>query len=279
MGKSTLLNRLIGHKLSITSRKPQTTRHALLGIKTRGRDQILYVDTPGLHRRPEKRLGRRLNLEALRTLREVDVVLFLIEAGGWRMGDEHVREQLQGTSAPVFLLLNKVDKLSRKSDLLPVLKDVQTRGTWAEIMPVSAHSGDNLDHMEEVIGRYLPEQSWCYPPDQLSDRPERFFAAEIIREKLMRNLEQELPYNTAVIVDQYEDSARGVRVHATIWIDRPGQKAIVIGKQGAMLKRIGERARRDIEALVGKRVHLETWVKVRSGWADNAQRLHELGLS
>ncbi len=279
VGKSTLLNKLLGQKLSITSRKPQTTRHVLLGIKTRGRDQILYVDTPGLHRSPEKQLGHRLNQEALRTLQDVDMVLFLIEAGGWRAGDEHVREQLLGVSAPVFLLLNKVDKIRKKSDIFPILKQLQTRGSWVEIIPVSARSGDNLEHLEEVIGRYLPEQSWQYPPDQLSDRPERFFVAEIIREKLMRNLEQELPYHTAVIVDQYEDSAQGVRVHATIWIDRPGQKAIVIGKQGAMLKLVGEHARRDIETLVGKRVYLETWVKVRSRWADNAQRLHELGFS
>jgi len=279
VGKSTLLNKLIGRKLSITSRKPQTTRHALLGIKTRGMNQILYVDTPGLHRSPEKHLGRYLNREAMRTLRDVDVILFLIEAAGWRRGDEHVWKQLRGIPAPILLLLNKVDKLKQKKELLPLLKQLQTHGPWAEIIPVSARNGDNLDHMEDVISRHLPGQSWLYPPDQLSDRPERFFAAEVIREKLMRNLEQELPYHTAVIVDKYEDSAHDVHLHATIWVERPGQKAIVIGKQGAMLKLIGERARRDIEALVGKRVHLKTWVKVRGGWTDDVQQLRELGFS
>lgn len=279
VGKSTLLNRLVGHKLSITSRKPQTNRHALLGIKTRAENQILYVDTPGLHRGPERQLGHCLNREALRVLRDVDVVLFLIEAAGWHKGDDHVQEQLRDVHAPVLLLPNKVDKLKRKGELLPLLKQVETRGAWAEIIPVSARRGDNLDRLEEAICRHLPRQTWLYPPDQLSDRPERFFAAEIVREKLVRNLEQELPYHTAVVVDKYEESARGVRVDATIWVERPGQKAIVIGRRGAMLKLIGERARRDIEALVGRRVHLKTWVKVRSGWTDDARRLRELGLS
>ena len=278
VGKSTLLNRLTGQKLSITSRKPQTTRQRILGIRTQGSDQVIYVDTPGLHARPHKTLNRRMQREALGALEGIDLILFVVLGAHWTESDEYVLQQLQGSPVPVILVVNKVDKFADKRELLPVLEQLATKGHFAEIVPVSARTGENVDELQRCIAARLPQREHIFPEDQVSDRSERFFVAELIREKLIRLLGQELPYSTSVIVDEFAEHPRLVNIGATIWVERSGQKPIVIGRGGEMLRRIGEQARRDIERFLGKKVFLQTWVKVREYWADDGNLLRQLGL-
>lgn len=278
VGKSTLLNRLTGQKLSITSRKPQTTRQRILGIRTHGGDQVIYVDTPGLQARPHKTLNRRMQREALGALEGIDLILFVVLGARWTDGDDYVSQQLQQSSVPVILVVNMVDKFADKRELLPVLEQLAAKNHFVEIVPVSARTGENVDELQRCITSRLPQREHIFPDDQVSDRSERFFVAELIREKLIRLLGQELPYSTSVIVDEFVEYPHIVNISAIIWVERSGQKPIVIGHGGAMLRRIGELARRDIERFLGKKVFLQTWVKVRENWADDGNLLQQLGL-
>lgn len=277
VGKSTLLNHLLGQKLSITSRKPQTTRHLLQGIKTVAQGQMIFVDTPGLHTDGKKAMNRYLNKAAASALAGVDVVVWLIEALVFGDEEENILGLLQNAGVPVVLAVNKVDQLEDKAALLPFLQQVSERYAFADIVPLSALKGDNLEALENSVLALLPEREALYPEDQITDRPERFFVAEIIREKLIRSLGQELPHAITVEIERYKVEGRLVRIAALIWVERDGQKAIVIGKDGSLLKKVGERSRHDIEAFLEQKVFLQLWVKVRKGWADDERALHSLG--
>jgi len=277
VGKSTLLNCLLGQKLSITSRRPQTTRHRIIGIKTLPDTQILYVDTPGLHRREPRAINRYLNRAADAAIRDVDVVVFVIEGTRWTDEDEWVLERLKDTKVPVILALNKVDRLKDKSALLAHLKSLETKRSFDQLVPLSARSGENVQSLEDRIIDLLPHAPPLYSDDQLTDRSGRFLAAELIREKLFRRLGQELPYGLTVAIEKFKQKEEVAEIHALIWVEKSSQKAIVIGKAGALLKAVGTSARRDMEALFGCKVRLQLWVKVKKGWTDDERALLSLG--
>lgn len=277
VGKSTLLNRLLGQKLSITSRRPQTTRWNLLGIKTGSGYQAVYVDTPGIQNRSRGALNRFMNKEVGGALASVDLILFLVEALKWTKADAHALQVTTGLSAPVLLVINKIDQVKDRSLLLPFMERLAQMMRFVEIIPVSARRDENLDRLKKAVVKLLPAGPPSFPEDQLSDRNERFFAAEMIREKLTRRLGAEVPYRLSVTIDQFRESGAIVHIHATIWVETSGQKAIVIGRQGRVLKCVGEDARRDMESMFGRRVNLHTWVKVKRGWTADARVLQQLG--
>jgi GTPase len=276
VGKSTLLNHILGAKLSITSRKAQTTRHRLLGIHTTDDAQFLFVDTPGFQLRHVNALNRGMNRTVRQVMAEVDVVLFVVEATRFGEEDRKVVEILP-TSTPVLLVVNKADLLADKGEVLPYIQEHAASFGFADIVPVSAKRSLNLDDLLSVIRRYLPEQPAIYGIDELTDRNERFLAAEILREKIFRLLGEELPYSVAVEIEKFEQEGGLRRIHAAIIVDKEGQKPILIGKSGEKLKRISTEARQDMEKLFGGKVWLETWVKVRGGWADSERALKSLG--
>lgn len=276
VGKSTLMNRLVGAKLSITSKKAQTTRHRIHGILTTGRCQYVFVDTPGFQTQHKNALNRAMNRTVTGALADVDVVLFVIEAGRWREEDRAVLAKLQADS-PVILVINKTDRLKDKGQLLPFIARLAAEHPFAEIVPISAERGDNLDALLGATGKYLPAAEPIFDADDLTDRSERFLAAEILREKLFRNLGEELPYGIAVEIEKYEEVEGVRRIHAAIIVDRDAHKAIVIGKGGERMKRVASDARKDMERLFDGKVWLETWVKVKSGWADDERALRSLG--
>ena len=278
VGKSTLLNRVLGQKVSITSRKPQTTRYAILGIKTSGNDQAVYVDTPGLRGAEGRALNRALNRAACGAIDEVHVLVFLIEALRWTDADQYVLARIRHRCQPVILAINKVDRVGDKRLLLPFLDQVGGLMEFAEVIPVSSAKGDNIAALEEAVLHLLPEGVHVFPDDQLTDRSERFFAAELIREKLLRILGAEVPHRLSVVIDEFECAPDLDRICATIWVERRGQKRIVIGQGGAVLKRVGEEARLDMERMFGRRVFLRTWVKVKEHWSDDVRSLQRLGL-
>lgn len=277
VGKSTLLNHLLGQKISITSRKPQTTRHRILGVATREEVQIVYVDTPGLHRSEGKALNRVMNRAALAAMRDVDAVLFVVDRLAWTEGDEQALEAVRRARKPTLLVINKTDRLEDRAALLPHIELLRGKHDFAAIVPVSALRGSNLDALEREIGALLPMAEHLFPEDQVTDRSERFMVAEIVREKLVRQLGEELPYASAVQIEEFRVEREVVHIAALILVDKPGQKAIVIGQGGARLKRVGAEARADIERLLGAKVMLRLWVKVRSGWADDERALASLG--
>ena len=277
VGKSTLLNYLVGQKVSITSSKPQTTRHRVIGIKTAEGAQAIYVDTPGLHGGRGRAIDRAMSRAALGALQDVDLVVFVVEALRWTGDDARVAERLRDLRVPVILAVNKVDRVERKEDLLPYLEELGTRGSFAEVIPVSARAGIQLDVLEREVGRRLPESAPLFSTDQVTDRSERFLAGEIIREKLMRRLGQEVPYRLTVEIERFSEEGATTKIDAVIWVEKPGQKAIVIGAEGKMLKAVGEEARADIERMLEKRVYLGLWVKVREGWSDDDRALRQLG--
>ena len=277
VGKSTLLNRILGQKISITSRRPQTTRHRILGIKTGPSVQTVYVDTPGIHAYSGRAMNRHMNRAASNALQEVDVVVFLVEGLRWLPDDELVLDKIRRMNAPVVLAVNKVDLVSNKEELLPVLQDLSEKYPFKQIIPVSATSGENLAALESCIESLLPEAPPFFPEDQVTDRSERFLVAELVREKLFRKLGKELPYGLSVEIEQFRSEPRITTIHALIWVERQSQKNIVIGRQGRVLKEVGSLARKDIEALLGNRINLKQWVKVKEGWADNEQALRSLG--
>jgi GTPase len=278
VGKSTLLNNLLEQKLSIVSRKPQTTRWNLLGIKTTSDAQIIFIDTPGLQKNPKLALNQHMNKEVSNTLGHIDIILFVVEALKWNELDENVVNLLKNTSsAQIFLVLNKVDKISNKNDLLSFIDSVSKEIHFKEIIPVSATKGDGLKELETSIIKNLPVSTALFPEDQITDRSERFFAAEFIREKLMTRLSDELPYHLSITIDEFKEKNNVLHIHACIWVERKGQKSIVIGKEGSVLKAVGKEARKDLEEMFDKKVNLKTWVKVKKKWTDSEQALKQFG--
>ncbi len=276
-GKSTLMNALIGEKISITAHRPQTTRHQILGIKTTADYQCVFIDTPGIHDSNHKAIHRYMNRAATSILDDADVICLLLDASKINQQDEKIMSQLQGREN-LLLVLNKIDKLDRNA-CLPILKKVSAKLPQAEIVPLSALKGDNLEHFEMLLTDQLPVAEPHFPSDQLTDKSMRFIAAEIVREKLFRDLGQELPYSITVNVDHYIEETDLTRISATIWVERDSQKSIVIGKGGAQLKRVGSLARADLEHLITTKVYLQLWVKVRQDWADDEQSLAAFGYS
>lgn len=278
VGKSTLINRVLGQKLCITSRRPQTTRHRILGIKTTDQGQFIYVDTPGLHSDNKKAMNRYMNRAASSSIEDVDVILFVVEGLKWTDEDKKVLKRLQEDArAPVILVLNKADKLSDKGALLPQIQELSSQYEFAAVVPISARKGMNTDVLEQEIAKLMPAGEMIYDEDQLTDRSSRFLAAEIVREKLFRYLGKELPYSITVEVELFEEEDGMFRISAVVYVERSGQKSIVIGKKGEQLKRIGQDAREEMEQLFGCKVFLQVWVKVREGWSDNERMLKNLG--
>lgn len=276
VGKSTLMNRLIGQKISITSRKAQTTRHRVTGIYTDELSQLIFVDTPGFQTEHSGAMNDALNTSVRQTLSTVDVVLFVIEAGYFDKRDERVLELLP-KNRPVYLVLNKLDTVANREKLFAFLQEMSERFDFAGMVPVSAQKGTQVPKLITAIRHDLPEGIPLYPEDQITDKSERFLASEIVREKLFRLLGDELPYGLAVEIEQFEQEGRLRRIHAAVIVDRDSHKAMVIGKRGEKLKRVGTEARQDMEKLFDGKVYLEIWVKVKSGWADDVRMLRELG--
>ncbi|RDE31854.1 GTPase Era [Parageobacillus thermoglucosidasius] len=278
VGKSTFLNRVIGQKIAIMSDKPQTTRNKIQGVYTTDDAQIIFIDTPGMHK-PKHKLGDFMMKVALNALKEVDLILFMINAEeGFGRGDAYIIERLKEVNTPVFLVINKID-LVHPNDLLPLIDGYKELYTFAEIIPISALQGNNIETLVEQIKKYLPEGPQYYPPDQVTDHPERFIIAELIREKALHLTREEVPHSIAVVVETIErrEDSDTVYVGAVIIVERDSQKGIIIGKQGRMLKEIGQRARVDIEALLGSKVFLELWVKVQKDWRNRLAQLRDFG--
>ena len=276
VGKSTLLNALVGQKVSITSDKAQTTRHRITGIRTVDDTQFVFVDTPGFQTKHTAALNRSLNRTVTGVLNDVDVVLFLVEAGRFGLDDAKVLS-LMPKDRPVFLIANKLDAVQRRADLMPWLKGMQDRHAFAEFVPLSAKKSSDVERLLGIVKPYLPEQPWFYEEDALTDRTDRFLASELIREKLFRLTGDELPYTSTVVIDKFEEEGNLRRIAATIIVERDAHKGMVIGTDGERLKRIGSETRQDLERLMDCKVFLELWVKVRSGWADTEEHLRSYG--
>ena len=277
VGKSTLLNHLLGQKISITSRKPQTTRHQVLGIRTDSDVQMLFVDTPGMHRDNKKAINRYMNRAASCAIKDVDLAVMLVEAEQWRSEDDWVLEQIRQAGVPAILAINKIDKIQNKERLLPLLAAHQQRYEWRELVPVSAQQGHNVEALAECIGKYLPEAPFFFDEDQVTDRSSRFLAAELVREKIMRQLGDELPYAMTVEIERFQEEPGLITIDALVLVEREGQKRILIGDKGARLKLIGQEARLDMESAFDCKVMLKLWVKIRSGWSDDERALQSLG--
>jgi len=276
VGKSTLLNALVGQKISITSRKAQTTRHRITGVRTVGSAQFVFVDTPGFQTQHGTALNRTLNRTVRASVADVDVVLFLVEAGRFGLDDAKVLALLP-PDKPVILVANKLDAVRRRTEMLPWLKSMQERHAFAEYVPMSARRAADVDRLLQIVQPYLPEQGWLYDEDALTDRSDRFLASEIIREKLFRLTGDELPYASTVVIDKFEEEGNLRRIGASIVVEREAHKGMVIGERGERLKRIGSEARQELEHLMQAKVFLELWVKVRSGWADDETHLRSYG--
>ena len=277
VGKSTLLNHILGQKISITSRKPQTTRHRLLGIKTTDNAQIIFVDTPGLHIGIDKALNRYMNKTVSAVIQDVDLILFMIDGNKWTAEDENVLENIRSSTAPAFLLLNKIDRLSDKSSLLPFIEELKSLYEFDEMVPISALKNKGLENLEELITKSLPLSSYLFPEDQITDKNSRFLAAEFVREKITRQKGDELPYEVNVEIEEFKKKDGVLHISALILVEREGQKKILIGTKGSSLKLIGTEARREMEQLFDAKVMLNLWVKVKSGWSDDERALRSLG--
>jgi GTPase len=283
VGKSTLLNVLLGQKVSITSRKPQTTRHQLLGIKTSDTSQILYVDTPGIHSDEPKAINRYMNRNAKSVIRDVDVIIFVVDRTEWSTDDKLVADSILKTANPgtsIIVVVNKIDLLKNKNDLLPQLSKIQGYMNGPEdieIVPLSATRGENIDSLQSLVEKALPMSPYYFPEDQVTDRSERFLASEIIREKLMRQLGDEVPYSVTIQIERFARKGKTIHIDATIFVEREGQKVILIGSDGDKLKRVGIDARLDMEKLLDSKVMLTTWVKVKRGWSNDDRALKSLG--
>lgn len=277
VGKSTLLNRILGQKLAITSHKAQTTRHAILGIKTRPEGQILFLDTPGIHHRGDGALNRYLNRSARSAVGETDLVLLVVEALRWTPEDALALDALTAAGVPAIAVINKVDRIDDKSALLPFLEALAARYPFRELFPVSASRGDGIDMLERAVIAALPEGEPQYPEDQITDRSERFFAAELLREQLVQRYGKELPYRTTVEIERFEEVDGRYRIHALVWVERPGQKAILIGRGGEAMKATATQARLEMQKLFGCPVHLEVWVKIKKSWSSDEAALARLG--
>ena len=279
VGKSTLVNRIVGRKLSITSNRPQTTRHRILGISTSSASQLVIVDTPGIHPGRTRTLNRYMNRIATKALAGVDLVLMVAEASGWTSRDNPILDRIAEESVPVVLVLNKVDRVRRREALLPVLDDAARRYEFEAIVPVSARTGENLERLVPLVESAMPISPPAFPLEQFTDRSEPFLAAEIVREKLIRRLGQELPHRLTVETERFAEEEGRTVVNVLVWVERRQHKAIVIGREGVRLKEAGTEARREISKMLGRAVHLEIWVKVREGWTDDERALRGMGFS
>jgi GTPase len=278
VGKSTLINALVGSKVSIVTPKPQTTRHRILGIRSDARSQVAFVDTPGLHSNARKAMNRLMNRAADAAIRDADLVLFLVEANRWTADDARALERVTSAGkAPVVAVINKIDKVHPKEELLRVIEDMSARHEFAEVVPVSALRRENLDRLLSVIPAYLQESPPLFPEDAVSDRNDSFRIAELIREKLTLALRQEVPYGLTVQVERFEREPEGIAIAALILVERESQKGIVVGKNGALLKKAGRAVRLELKEQYGVPVHLDLWVKVRDNWADSEEQLLRLG--
>ena len=277
VGKSTLINAILGRKVSIVTPKPQTTRHRILAVHTIGECQIVFVDTPGLHRRAVKTMNRMMNRTAASALADADLILFVCEANRWTVEDQDVLERLKNSQAPVISLLNKIDKVHPKEELLSALSKMSERHSFDEVIPISAKLKNNLDRLLKLIPKYLPESPALFPDEMVTDRSESFHVAEIIREKLTLLLHQEVPYGLTVQIEKIEREPEGVGINAVIWVERDSQKGIVVGKGGNILKKVGRQARLELKERLSLPVHLELWVKVKDNWADSEKELLRLG--
>lgn len=278
VGKSTLMNHILGQKVSITSRRPQTTRNRVMGIDTDGAYQTVYVDTPGLHREEKRAINRLMNRAAESALGDVEMILLVVDATMWTDDDEMVFSKIENTKLPVVLVINKIDKLQNKETLLPLIERLSRRIAFKDIIPVSALKGTSLDVLKKLVRESLPEGIHCFPDDELTDRSSRFMASEIIREKIMRQMGQELPYSVTVEIEEFKEEKPGhLKISAAILVERSGQKKMVIGAGGARIKKIGTDARIDMEKLFAAKVFLSLFVKVKAGWADDDRALKSLG--
>lgn len=277
VGKSTLMNHLLGVKLSITSRKPQTTRHQILGINTHEDVQIVYIDTPGIHQHDNKAMNRFMNRAAKAALYDVDAIVFMVDGLGWDEQDSKIAKLLLETGKPVVLVINKVDKIKDKTQLLPLIERYSKEYAFDQVMPLCAKDRELVKGFEQKLLAYIPEGVHQFEPDQLTDRNDRFVASEVVREKLMRFLGQEVPYATTVTIDAFAEEDDLIRIAAVIWVEKDSQKMIVIGKGGEKLKKISTDARMDMQQYFEKKVYLQCWVKVKRGWSDNEQMLNQLG--
>ena len=278
VGKSTLLNKILGQKISITSRKAQTTRHRIVGIHTEGAYQAVYVDTPGLHIEEKQAINRLMNRAASSAIGDVDLIIFVVDGTHWNADDEMVLNKLRQARAPVVLAINKIDNVKNKDELLPFITELSGKFDFAEIIPISAQRGNNVHKLQEIVRKSLKQGIHHFPEDYVTDRSQRFMASEIIREKLMRFMGDELPYSVTVEIEQFKVNERGTyEINGLILVEREGQKKMVIGHGGQKIKTIGTEARADMERLFDNKVHLELWVKVKSGWADDERALRSLG--
>jgi GTP-binding protein Era len=279
VGKSTLLNAILGQKISITSRKPQTTRYQILGVHTADDTQLVFVDTPGWQRQPKNELNRMMNRQVQQALSDVDRAVLVTDARGWHGEDELVYAMLIATGVPCLLVLNKHDLLKTKSALLPHLATLARDKVFTAMIPLCARTGEGIPALLADLSNSMPVRPHLFPRDQITDRPERFLAGEIIREKTMRYLGDELPYRTTVVIDEFKDEPAITRILATLWVERDSQKAIVVGKDGALMKRMSIDARHDLEALLERPVFLKVWVKTRRGWYDSPAAMQAIGLA
>lgn len=279
VGKSSLLNALVGQKVSIVSHKPQTTRHRIQGVMHLEQGQIVFVDTPGLHRKAPRALNHAMNAAAAGAIHDVDLVLFVIEAGRFTDEDRAVLQRIEGLKTPVGLVVNKIDRIKEKEKLLPELQKLGTLRDFAFVIPLSALKKSNLDPLVSEILSRLPEGDPLYPEDMVTGNDAGFTVAEMVREKLIRSLHQELPYTSTVEIESYQREGNLDRIHAIIWVEREGQKKIVIGEGGAQLKQIGTAARRELEHMLGRKIFLQLWCKVRENWSDDPKALKRFGLS
>jgi GTP-binding protein Era len=277
VGKSTLLNAIVGQKLAITSKKPQTTRHSILGVKTLDGGQVIFVDTPGIHQRGDQPMNRYLNRTAKTMLADVDVILFLVEAERWQKEDEGALEAVKKTNKPVILLINKIDNLKNKEDLLPFMEMLSSLHSFSEIIPISAKRETGIIEVENSVLARLPNNPNIFPDDQLTDRPERFFAAELIREQITRRYAKEIPYSVTVEIEKFEEEGNLYRINALIWVEREGQKKIIIGQKGEALKEVGRLSRIEMEKMFDKKVFLTVWIKVKKSWSSDESALTKLG--
>jgi len=279
VGKSTLLNRILGEKLSITSKKPQTTRHQILGVKTKNNVQTLYVDTPGMHQKEKKAVNRLMNKAVTSVIRDVDVLIFMIDARRWTQEDEYVLQRIQHIKSHIIIALNKVDLAKDKKRLLPIIEKLSKKLPNANIFPISATKDIQVDVLEKRISELLPKSPFLFPEDQLTDKDDRFFISEIVREKLMRISGSEVPYETAVVVESMQVKEKILHLDVVIWVEREGKKKIIIGQKGEKLKAIGTQARFDLEKKFKTKIFLTLWVKVKKGWSNNINQLSQLGMN
>ena len=277
VGKSTLLNCILQQKVSITSRKPQTTRHSILGIRTEGDYQFVYVDTPGIHQGSKKAMNRMMNKTAISVLRDVDVIAFLVDGTHWQEEDEYVLSLVKQAKVPCVLVVNKVDKIDDKTQLLPWIEQMSQKHEFAAIIPISAKTGVQVDELQDKLQNYLPEGPHLFPDDKLTDRSIKFLCAELLREKIFRFCGQELPYAVTVDIESFKDEGALVRIHALILVDKDNHKRMIIGDKGQKLKEMATSARMDMEKLLSKKVFLQCWCKVKSGWSDDERILKQLG--